>query len=144
MEQLTYRYISNDDELEEAFNIRRRVFVEEQAISEDIELDEYDSVSTHIIVKDGDRAIATARVQFPGKGTAKIERMAVLKDFRRRGIGRNIISFLIKEFRKRKVEQVVLHAQYAVLDFYRSCGFKETGEPFIEADIKHIRMEKKL
>ena len=144
MGQLTYRYISGDDELEEAFNIRRRVFVEEQAISEDIELDEYDSVATHIIVKDGDRAIATARVQFPGKGIAKIERMAVLKDFRRRGIGSSIISFLIKEFRKRKIEQIVLHAQYAVVDFYRSCGFKETGEPFIEAGIKHIRMEKKL
>ncbi len=144
MEQLIYRFISSNDELEEAFNIRRRVFVEEQNISEDIELDEYDSVATHIIVKDGDRAIGTARVQFPAKGIAKIERMAVLKDFRRRGIGSNIIKFLTEDFKKRKIEQVVLHAQYAVVDFYRSCGFKETGEPFIEAGIKHIRMEKKF
>ena len=42
------------------------------------------------------------------------------------------------------VEDVILHAQYSVVDFYRSCGFRETGEPFIEADIKHIKMEKHL
>jgi len=144
MDKLTCRFISSTEELEEAFNIRRRVFVEQQGIPEEIELDEYDRVARHIIVKDGDKAIATARVQFPEKGIAKIERMAVLKEFRRRGIGSNIILFLSEEFKERKVEQVVLHAQYAVVDFYRSCGFKETGEPFIEAGIRHIKMEKHL
>ncbi len=144
MENLSYKLISSDAELEAAFNVRRRVFIEEQGIPEEIELDEYDRVATHIVVRDGDKVIATARVQFPADGLAKIERMAVLENFRRRGIGKEIISFLSQELRKRKVEQVVLHAQYAVIDFYRSCGFEETGEPFPEAGIKHIKMQKRL
>ncbi|MFC2069753.1 GNAT family N-acetyltransferase [Chloroflexota bacterium] len=144
MENLNYKLISSDDELEKALDVRRQVFIKEQGIPEEIELDECDKGALHIVVKDGDSVIATARASFPTDGLAKIERMAVLRDFRRRGIGERIVSFLSEEFRKRKVKQIVLHAQYAVVDFYRSCGFEETGEPFLEAGIKHIKMHKKI
>ncbi|MFC1921233.1 GNAT family N-acetyltransferase [Chloroflexota bacterium] len=144
MEILRYKCISSDDELEKAFDIRRKVFVEEQGIAEEIELDEYDKDALHIIVKDGEEAIATARARFPENGLAKIERMAVLRDYRRMGIGEGIISFLCEEFRNREIKQVVLHAQYSAITFYMSCGFEETGEPFLEAGIKHIEMRKKI
>ena len=142
MGKLCYRLVSNDRELESAFEVRRQVFVEEQGVSEDIELDEYDREALHMVVKDGERVIGTARVRFMSASQAKIERMAILKAYRRRGIGRGIISFLSEELRSRQVEQVVLHAQYSAVGFYESCGFEESGLPFWEAGIKHIKMQR--
>ena len=144
MDNLIYKLVTSDRELQGALDVRRQVFVEEQGISEDLEYDGDDSSALHVVVKDGERVIATARVQFPKTGQAKIERMAVLKSFRRRGIGRRIMDFLNEELRSRQVEQVVLHAQCAVATFYRSCGFEESGLPFVEAGIKPIRMQRRL
>jgi predicted GNAT family N-acyltransferase len=144
MNKFTYKLVTSGSELEGAFAVRRQVFVEEQGISEDVELDEHDREALHMMVKDGDRVIGTARVLFLATGLAKIERMAVLQPFRRRGIGREIISFLSEELKNRQVEQVVLHAQYAVVAFYKSCGFEEVGSPFWEVGIKHIKMQKQL
>ncbi len=144
MGKLIYKLVTSDRELNGAFEVRRQVFTEEQGISQDIELDEYDREALHMVVKDGDRVIATARVQFSASGQAKIERMAVFKPYRRRGIGRRIISFLSKELGNRHVGQLVLHAQQSAIAFYKSCGFKESGSPFYEAGIKHTKMQRRL
>lgn len=144
MDKLSYELVTSDRELKAAFEVRLQVFVEEQGISEELELDDLDQEALHMVVKDGERVIGTARVLFLTANQAKIERMAILKPFRRRGIGRGIISFLNEELRNKQVEQVVLHAQYAVVAFYRSCGFEESGLPFQEAGIKHIKMERQL
>ncbi len=140
MGKLSYKLVASSRELKGAFEVRKQVFVEEQGISEDIELDEHDVEALHMVVKDKDRVIGTARVLFLAMNQAKIERMAILKPFRRRGIGRKIISFLNEELRNRKVKQVILHAQYPVVAFYKSCGFEESGSPFWEAGIKHMKM----
>jgi len=144
MDKLSYKLVTSDRELKAAFEVRLQVFVEEQGISEELELDDLDQEALHMVVKDGERVIGTARVLFLTANQAKIERMAILKPFRRRGIGRGIISFLNEELRNKQVEQVVLHAQYAVVAFYKSCGFEESGLPFQEAGIKHIKMERQL
>jgi len=144
MDNLIYKLVTSDRELQGALDVRREVFVEEQDISEDLEYDGYDGHSLHVVVKDGERVIGTARVQFPTASQAKIERMAVIKTFRRRGIGGGIMAFLDEEFRNRRVEEVILHAQCEVAAFYRSCGFEESGVPFLEAGIKHIRMQRRL
>ena len=143
MDALNYKLVNNDEELNGAFEVRRRVFVEEQGVSEDVELDGHDREALHMVVEEEGRVIGTARVMFLAEGKAKIERMAIVKLFRRRGIGRNIISFLLEELRSRQVKQVILHAQYSVIDFYRSCGFEESGLPFWEAGIKHVKMQRK-
>lgn len=144
MDKLSYKLVTSDRELKAAFEVRLQVFVEEQGISEELELDDLDQEALHMVVKDGERVIGTARVLFLTANQAKIERMAILEPFRRRGIGRGIISFLNEELRNKQVEQVVLHAQYAVVAFYKSCGFEESGLPFQEAGIKHIKMERQL
>ena len=144
MDTVICKLVTSDEELREAFAVRRQVFVEEQGVTEDEEYDGLDSEALQIVVKDGERVIGTARVQFPAANEAKIERMAVLKPFRNKGIGSRIMDFLHKELKNRQVEQVVLHAQYPVIAFYRSCGFKETGSPFREAGIKHIKMQRRL
>ena len=120
------------------------MFIEEQGISKELVLDEYDREALHMVVKGEDRIIGTARIRFLVTGQAKLERMAVLKHFRRRGIGGDIISFLIAELRNRQIGQVLLHAQYSAVAFYRSCGFEESGLPFWEAGIKHIKMQRRI
>jgi len=144
MDKVSYKLVTSDSELEAAFEVRKQVFVEEQGISEDLEIDGHEEEALHIVVKDGERVIGTARVLFPAASQAKIERMAVLKPYRRQGIGGGIISFLNEELRSRQVEQVILHAQYSAIPFYRSCGFEESGSSFWEASIRHIKMERQL
>lgn len=144
MGRLSYKLVASDTELKAAFGVRRQVFVEEQGIPEDLVFDGHDDGALHMVVKDGDEAIGTARVLFLADGQAKLERMAVLEASRRRGTGRSMISFLEGELVKRQVEQVVLHAQHGAVAFYRSCGFEERGSPLWEAGIKHMRMHKRL
>ncbi len=141
MGKLKYKLATNDRELQGAFDVRRHVFVEEQGIPENLELDGHDREALHMVVKDGEKVIGTARVIFLGSNLAKIERMAILKPFRRKGIGTRIISFLNKELGNK---QIILHAQYGMAPFYRSCGFEKSGSPFWEAGIKHIKMQKRL
>lgn len=144
MDRISYQLVTSDRELRSAFEVRRQVFIEEQGVSEDVEYDGYDTEALHMVAKDGERIIGTARVRFLAAGQAKIERMAILKPFRRKGIGRKIMAFLNEELRNRQIEQVILHAQYQVVAFYKSCGFEESGLPFWEAGIKHIRMHRRL
>jgi len=144
MDDISYKIVVSDRELEGAFEVRKQVFVGEQGIPEDLELDELDMEAMHVVGKDGERIVGTARVLFLAASQAKLERMAILKPFRRRGIGKGIISFLDEEFKNRGTEKVVLHAQCSAVDFYKSCGFEESGSPFWEAGIKHVKMQKRL
>lgn len=144
MKELIYKFAEDSHEIKGSCDVRRQVFVEEQGISELLVFSgDGSSGEMNMVVKDGGSVIGTARVIFPDKNIAKIERMAVLKNFRRRGTGRGIITFLLAELKRRQIKYVILHAQHNVVEFYKSCGFKESGEPFFEAGIKHIKMEMK-
>ena len=140
MDDLSCRRVSGDEDRLAALAVRREVFVVEQGVSEAEEYDGFDETAVHYVVTDGDRVIATTRVRFPTTTSAKLERMAVLQPFRRQGIGTRILAFILDDLRTRQVETVVLHAQDQARDFYRSCGFEQTGEPFYEVGIEHIEM----
>jgi predicted GNAT family N-acyltransferase len=144
MNNLRYKLVISEAELKEALDVRRKVFIEEQHISQQLDLDGRDEEALHIVVKDGDSVVATARVLLADDDRAKIERMAVLQPYRRKGIGRKIISFLVEWLKGRQVDEVFVHAQYPVRGFYRSVGFEEQPPPFREANIKHVRMRKIL
>ena len=144
MVNITYKLVTTDEEMRDALEVRRQVFVQEQGVSEDLEYDGQDEDALQMVVKNGGRVIGTARVRFLTNNRAKIERMAVLRLFRRRGIGSNIFSFLKRELKSRQTEQIIIHAQCAVIAFHKSCGFKEIGLPFWEAGIKHRKMQLQL
>jgi len=144
MLKLNCKFAESDNELKGAFKVRKKVFVEEQGISEDLELDGRDSVALHMVVQYDERIIGTARVLFPSPGVAKIERMAILKTFRRKGAGTKIISFLNGELNTKNIDKVIVHAQCSAVPFYKACGFIESGVPFDEAGIPHIIMEIQL
>ncbi len=140
MGQPSYKLVTSDGDMRAAFAVRRQVFVEEQGISEELVFDDRDGKALHMVVKNRDTVVGTARVLLLADKRAKLERMAILRPFRRKGIGSGVISFLNGELRKRQIEQVVLHAQSEAVAFYRSCGFEESGLPFWEAGMKHRKM----
>jgi len=144
MSKFSYKLVTGGAELQEAFEVRRQVFVREQSITEDLVFDGHDSEALHTVVKDGERVIGSARVQFLTDNQAKLERMAILKCYRRKGIGKEMLLFFDAVWKNKQVQQVIIHAQLEVVPFYKLCGFDELGLPFHEAGIKHIKMRKQV
>jgi predicted GNAT family N-acyltransferase len=144
MGKFSYKLVTGDAELQEALEVRRQVFVREQGISEDLVFDGHDREALHIVVKDGQRVIGSARVQFLADNQAKLERMAILERYRRKGIGKEMLIFLDMVWKDKQVQRVIIHAQLEVVPFYKLCGFNELGLPFQEAGIEHIKMCKQV
>ena len=120
--------------------IRKAVFIEEQSVPADLEWDESDTTSTHFLVTDNDKAIATARLTADGK----IGRMAVIKSHRRMGIGSSLLDYIVDYAKTSELKDVYCHAQVAVIDFYLKKEFELVGDEFLEANIPHQAMFKKL
>jgi predicted GNAT family N-acyltransferase len=141
---LTFSFAASESDIQGALAVRMEVFTREQNVPPDEELDEYDGVAKHVVAKDGHEVVATARLYFPASGEARIGRMAVLKPYRGWGAGRRMLMLLCEEAKKHGAKKATLHAQWRARQFYAASGFKETGEPFWEAGIKHITMAKGL
>jgi len=120
--------------------IRFTVFVEEQGVPIDIELDGQDVLSVHAIVFDEEKPVATGRLLPDGH----IGRMAVLKDWRRRGIGALMLQSLMERAKERGYPEVALSAQVQAVPFYRAHGFEAEGEEYLEAGIRHQAMKRRL
>lgn len=120
--------------------IRFEVFVREQRVPAEIELDDQDGVSLHAIGFMAEKAVATGRLLPDGH----IGRMAVLKQWRGRGIGGAILAKLIGAARRRGDREVALSAQVHAVGFYRAHGFHPVGEAYIEAGIDHQAMVRTL
>jgi predicted GNAT family N-acyltransferase len=122
---------------EQARQVREAVFVEEQRVPREIEMDEHDDVSRHVLASDGDGgAIGTGRLLADGH----IGRMAVLADWRGKGVGRALLERLLEEAAGRQMRHLALHAQTQASGFYRRFGFVEEGPEFMEAGIPHRTM----
>jgi len=127
--------------------VRFRVFVEEQGVPRDIELDEMDASSLHALAYDrSGRVVGTGRLlpaQREGERVVgHIGRMAVLQEWRGRGVGGTLLRALIDAARVRGDAQVALSAQTHAIGFYRAHGFSEEGAPYMEAGIPHQAMRR--
>ena len=138
---------ASDSLMAVALTIRFEVFVAEQHVPLDIEIDKYDrngSNTVHAIVYDGNQAIAAGRFYEKDSDTVQIGRMAVRKDVRGKGTGRVLLDALITEARKRGYHQANLHAQMHAQGFYEKAGFTAIGEEFDDAGIPHIEMQRSI
>ena len=121
--------------------IRFNIFVGEQNVPPGIELDDKDAECMHAVAYDAEgKAIGTGRLLPDGH----IGRMAVVKDWRRQGVGDAILDALIEEARKRGHKEVVVAAQLQAAEFYRNHGFVADGKVYKEAGILHENMRKAL
>jgi predicted GNAT family N-acyltransferase len=129
-----------DEARAQASPIRFTVFVEEQRVPVEIEWDNQDEKSIHALAYEAGDAVATGRLLPDGH----IGRMAVLKEWRGKGVGGAILKRLLAAARERGHTEIELFAQTHALEFYRRHGFVERGEIFQEAGIAHQAMRKRL
>ena len=136
--------IAHGEDLQRAYAIRMKVFVEEQQVPADEELDALDAVSLHALVEDDGVAVATGRLIPPDAehAYAKIGRMAVLKESRKTGAGSAVMRFLVEEARARNYAEVRLSAQDHAIAFYEKHGFRVCSERFMDCNIPHHWMKR--
>jgi predicted GNAT family N-acyltransferase len=139
-----YKIVTNQEELLKAYLVRGIVFIEEQNCPYEIEFDEYDyDSSIHILGQYNQEPIAAGRIRLIDK-YAKLERLAVRKNFRGKGFGLDLLKYMMDVSIKKGVSSIKIHAQVRLRDFYKKVGFQEFGDEFIEANIRHIAMEYKV
>ncbi|MSP36989.1 MAG: GNAT family N-acetyltransferase [Deltaproteobacteria bacterium] len=126
-------------ELVQALTIRIRVFVKEQRVPAEIELDAEDRHAIHFLAIQSGRAVGTARIVMK-YDSAKIGRMAVLKSYRRKGVGAQLLKHALTTAQRLHARKIYLNAQLAVIGFYQRMGFRAVGKVFDEAGIAHRKM----
>ncbi|MCC5945263.1 MAG: GNAT family N-acetyltransferase [Bernardetiaceae bacterium] len=146
---MTFFCIDNEEDMQKAFAIRRKVFVEEQQVSEAEEYDKFESHARHFLLLDAQsQPIGTARWRFSEYGI-KLERFAILKEKRARGYGMQLLDGVIADIQavaqeKRIKGTMYLHAQVSAVPFYKKRQFATQGDVFEECNIKHYKMKRQI
>lgn len=139
---------SGDARLMEAMKVRFGVFVDEQHVPPEIEIDEHDDPSdtrtVHALVRGGDAPLAAGRFYERDATTAQIGRMAVVIGARGTGVGRRMLDALVEEARRRGYTRAQLSSQTHAIAFYEKAGFTAFGDAYDDAEIPHRDMEREL
>ena len=134
-------------QLQECLQIRQTVFIKEKGVPKEIEIDAMDDLQsscTHFLVCDGKNPIGTFQCANMDKNTIKVQRLCFLKESRGKGFGRQALVFLEAWSRQQNKNRIEIDAKQDVYPFYEKCGYQKISDPFLEADIPHVRMEKRL
>ncbi len=138
---LTVREVKDGSDFAICMAIRMEVFVREQHVPLELEMDDLDQAATHYLATLDGAPVATARTRVDDDGTAYIERVAVRQAQRGSGIGAALMQHLMARLRNHpKVTRIVLSAQIQALAFYEKLGFMAEGDVYEEAGIPHRKM----
>ena len=135
--EIKINIVTTDQDYRDCLYIRNKVFIEEQNINKELEYDDKKVSAIYIVAKINLIAIGTARYRSTEIGM-KLERFAVLKEYRGLGVGKSLVSFLVKTLKSEK--NLYLNSQKKVAGFYKKLGFKIRGDVFYEAKIPHYKM----
>ena len=141
---MTVKKINCLEDLKIAFDIRINVFVHEQDVPLEDELDEFDTLNglcDHILVYYQDKPVGTGRIRFLDE-VGKLERICILKDYRKFGLGKAIIEALESIAKNKGIKKFKLHAQTQAEGFYQRLGYTAVSDIFIEDGIPHLLMNK--
>ena len=136
--------VQNTKQLEDAYFVRRIVFVEEQNVPIEEELDQFDAEATHcVLYNEAKQPIGAGRVRFLNN-YAKIERISVLKEARKEGAGKLIMEAIEAFSSQKGIQDFKLNAQEHAIAFYKKLGYTIASEQFLDAGIPHYTMVKRL
>ncbi|MGN0522287.1 MAG: GNAT family N-acetyltransferase [Eubacterium sp.] len=128
---------------QEAKDIREEVFMKEQSFTD--EFDDTDDISKHFVLFINEKPAATCRVFFDNdKGSYMIGRIAVIKEFRGKGLGEKTVKAAEQYIKEAGGASVKVSSQVRASAFYKKLGYRETGGIYLDEDCPHIMMEKKL
>ena len=136
---LIFKWVDNQNDMDLCYKLRNEVFTLEQHFDEEIDRDEYDEVSNHILILDNELPIATARILL-NQDYYKVGRFCVIKSYRKKNIGFKMMEEILSFIRKTDIKLVKLSAQYHAYKFYEICGFKTVGDIYLEEGAEHILM----
>lgn len=137
------KIVTNEQELQDAFSVRKIVFIDEQQVPEEEEIDQYDEEATHFVVYQDQLPIAAGRFRvFEGAG--KVERICVMKDQRKIGAGRFIMTQIEDYAKEQGLSTIKLNAQTHAIPFYSGLGYEVVSEEFLDAGIPHRAMKKSI
>ncbi len=141
--KLRYRKITSIKEFIDAIRLRFDVFVKEQGFQPGFEPDEEDKAAMHFMVSESNMfLVATARVRkSQGLDEYKLERMAVRRDYRGKGVGKGLVDFILRDLARLRPKRIWLQSQVQAQRFYEKCGFKAVSKPYDLYGCPHIDME---
>ncbi|SFL36321.1 Predicted N-acyltransferase, GNAT family [Gracilibacillus orientalis] len=137
------KVVKSEEELQDAYKVRSVVFVEEQGVPEELEIDELEKEAIHFIGYDNGDSVAASRMRFVG-GYAKMERICVLKSQRGKSFGKDILLFMEDKAKEKGIKKSKLNAQTQAEKFYQSLGYETISGEFMDAGIPHVTMTKSL
>ncbi|ASB52556.1 GNAT family N-acetyltransferase [Bacillus velezensis] len=134
--------VKTEKQLNDAFFVRKEVFVKEQHVPEEEEIDQFEDTSEHIVIYDGGQPVGAGRWRIKD-GHGKLERICVMKSHRSLGVGAIMMQALEKAAAAKGAGSFILHAQTQAVPFYEKQGYRVTsGEEFLDAGIPHLEMIK--
>jgi predicted GNAT family N-acyltransferase len=139
------RWAATPEEVRDALRVREQVFCREQGVPRELEIDGRDGTALHLLAvePEGERVIGTLRLLLD-EGVAKVGRVAVERDWRRRGIASRMLDLALARARERGFEQARLASQLDATGLYERAGFAVESDPFEEAGIAHVWMGRRL
>lgn len=140
---MTITPVQSEDDWQHARAIRERVFIDEQDCPPEEEWDGEDAASRHVLGRVEGTPVATARwraVPHDDEIVAKLERFAVLPDYRGKGRGTDLVRAVLEDARRAGFDTFLVHAQAHLEDWYADLGFRSTGRTFEEVGIPHVEM----
>ncbi len=138
--QWKMRIATSDEDVLKVMVVRGIVFIEEQQVDWEGEIDEFEQESVHILGEADGQPVAAGRLRFLADGRTKVERIAVRPAWRGRGYARDIVRFMLDHAAEQGTRNYVMHAQVHLQKFYEDFGFHREGDIFVECGIDHITM----
>lgn len=140
---MNVKVVKTEKELEDAFSVRRTVFIEEQNVPEEEEIDQFEEEAVHFVSYQEGVPIAAGRFRVVD-GYGKVERICVLREARKTGSGKAIMGEIEDYARKNGLHKLKLNAQTHAIPFYAGLGYEVVSEEFLDAGIPHKTMIKKI
>lgn len=137
------KVVSNDFEMEQVLSIRKTVFVEEQLVSIDIEIDEFENTATHFLLLKNKKPIGASRTR-EVDGYIKMERVCILQNERKEGAGAFLMKFMHDYCKEKGYIKSKLNSQKHAEPFYKKLGYETVSDEFLDAGIPHVTMIKNL
>ncbi|MEH7250699.1 GNAT family N-acetyltransferase [Neobacillus niacini] len=140
---MNVKIVENEKELQDAFSVRRTVFIDEQNVPEEEEIDELENEATHFAAYLEGRPIAAGRFRIVD-GYGKVERICVLKEARKTGSGKALMEEIEAYALAKGLHKLKLNAQTHAIPFYDRLGYEVVSEEFLDAGIPHKTMIKNI
>ncbi|SFA42935.1 Predicted N-acyltransferase, GNAT family [Parageobacillus thermantarcticus] len=128
----------------DALHVRRTVFIEEQHVPEEEEIDKFEQDATHFVLYDGEKPVGAGRFRTIDDGVGKIERICILPQYRDRGAGKQLMETIEMFAKEQGIRKVKLNAQTHAEPFYQKLGYDTVSDVFMDAGIPHVTMVKSL